>query len=282
MTRKRKFIQIIKKLPVLRSVFRSMLRLKIFAGRIGEFTGEGIRWLWKSRETTNITGDLTQNSEQFLASAVGLVIGAPIDRVIAAFVELKNDKALQEHYLKQLSSHRDKFITDPKPRFGRRLAWYALVRIIKPRVVIETGVDKGLGSLVITAALRRNAEEGYIGKHFGTDINPDSGFLLSGDYASHGRVLLGDSITSLTNFTDDVDLFISDSDHDARYERKEYDTITQKLAKNAILVSDQGTRALMDYSKSTGRKFLFFHDQTTSAWMPSSGIGFSWKSSKGY
>ena len=37
--------------------------------------------------------------------------------------------------------------------YGRRLGWYALVRALKPRTVVETGADKGLGSCVL-AALR--------------------------------------------------------------------------------------------------------------------------------
>ena len=33
--------------------------------------------------------------------------------------------------------------------------------LTKPKIVVETGVDKGLGACVLTAALMKNSEEGY-------------------------------------------------------------------------------------------------------------------------
>jgi hypothetical protein len=49
---------------------------------------------------------------------------------------------------------------DPVAKFGRRVGWYALARALKPSVVVETGVEKGLEALVLCAALLRNAQEG--------------------------------------------------------------------------------------------------------------------------
>lgn len=278
MNTKRKLILRIKRVRGLRLVFRSLLRFKIFLSRSARYLSEGVHWLVASRETTNTTGDLTNESERFLAATVSIVTGTSTVAVIGYFEELKTNEALVEHYQTQLLDHPDGFATDPVPRFGRRLAWYALTRILKPRVVIETGVDKGLGSLVVAAALLKNESEGNVGQHFGTDINPHAGFLIGGAYARLAQVLVGDSIESLNAFDGMVDLFISDSDHDPRYEYNEYVTIAPKLSDRAIVVSDQGTRSLMDFSDKERRKFFFFHDRTTSAWTPSSGIGFSWRS----
>jgi hypothetical protein len=81
--------------------------------------------------------------------------------------------------------------------FGRRLGWYAIVRATKPQVVVETGVERGHGALLLCAALLRNPDEGVPGRYFGTDINPKADCSLSGKYASIGKILYGDSIASL-------------------------------------------------------------------------------------
>src|SRR5690606_983731 len=97
---------------------------------------------------------------------------------------------------------------------------------LKPRCVVETGLDKGHGAVLLCAALQRNAAEGARhGQYYGTDINPAAGYLLSGPYAMYGKILVGDSIASLKTLTDPIDLFINDSDHSADYEYAEYRSI---------------------------------------------------------
>ena len=67
----------------------------------------------------------------------------------------------------------------------------------KPKIVVETGIDKGLGSVLLCSALLKNKEDGFEGRYYGTDINPKAGYLLSGKYLKVGEILFGDSITSL-------------------------------------------------------------------------------------
>jgi cephalosporin hydroxylase len=114
----------------------------------------------------------------------------------------------------------------------QQLIWYAIVRAIKPEVVVETGVDQGMGAVVLCAALKRNASEGHPGQYFGTDINPRAGYFLKGEYAKFGKVLHGDSLKSLETL-EKIDLFINDSDHSASYERAEYELIRSKLTPRA-------------------------------------------------
>ncbi|MGU9956682.1 MAG: hypothetical protein ACNYPI_03275 [Arenicellales bacterium WSBS_2016_MAG_OTU3] len=60
----------------------------------------------------------------------------------------------------------------------------------KPKTVIETGIDKGMGSVVLASALLRNIEEGFPGEYFGTDINPDAGYMFNGKYAKVGKIYM--------------------------------------------------------------------------------------------
>lgn len=55
------------------------------------------------------------------------------------------------------------------------------MRATKPAVVVETGVDKGLGSCLLSAALTRNSEDEHPGYFYGTDINPKVGYLLQAE-----------------------------------------------------------------------------------------------------
>ena len=54
-------------------------------------------------------------------------------------------------------------------------------------------------SVLLCCALLENREEGYEGRFFGTDINPEAGYLLSGIYSGVGKIIYGDSIQSLAH-----------------------------------------------------------------------------------
>jgi hypothetical protein len=76
------------------------------------------------------------------------------------------------------------------------VAWYAVVRALKPQLIVETGIKQGLGSLVLLAALERNAGEGGSGRLISFDIDPFSGWVVPqrlrarcGRLANHRREL---------------------------------------------------------------------------------------------
>lgn len=172
-------------------------------------------------------------------------------------------------------------MADAEARYGRRIGWYAIVRALKPRVVVETGVDKGLGSCVLTAAILRNRVEGHPGEYFGTDIDVDAGYLLDDRYATAGRIriLYGDSIESLARLDKDIDLFINDSHHSADYEAREYAIVAKHLSPGAILLGDNAhvSPALPEFARQSGRRFLFFHEQPADHWYPGAGIGAAYR-----
>jgi predicted O-methyltransferase YrrM len=236
-------------------------------------------WLFKSNETTNFTYDLEEINERYLASMIADITSAPVDVCFAYIKEVKNDNKLREHIYKTTKMNHRAVISDKEARFGRRVGWYALVRILKPKIVVETGVDKGLGACLLTAALKRNEEEGHKGWYYGTDINPMAGYLLTGDYLDHGSILYGDSIESLKKLDKTIDLFINDSDHSAEYEAAEYKTIAGKLSGCAMILGDNShaTDKLLEFSLETNRRFVFFQEKPHRHWYPGCGIGFSFK-----
>jgi len=239
--------------------------------------GQILRWSVDSREDTNYTYALTDDSLLYLAHTVAVVSGVSPATVQQYFREAQTDEALRDYVLEKTKTSSYRRVADLRVEFGRRLGWYALVRIMKPGVVIETGVDKGLGAVLLCSALLRNRAEGAPGRYYGTDIAPKAGYLLDGIYKEVGQVLYGDSITSLNAFDKPIDLFINDSDHSATYELEEYKVVLPKLTSTGILLSDNAhvASSLAQLSLEAGRKFVYYPEVPKDHWYPGAGIGFS-------
>jgi predicted O-methyltransferase YrrM len=250
---------------------RSLIRFQLRSMR------QMVRWLYQSRELSNYTYELTETNKKYLASLLAHALGTTYQQVIEFIREAEQDQALADHIDRETAHSQYAMIADRVPKFGRRLGWYAVVRILKPRVVVETGVDKGLGACLIAAALRRNAGEGYAGRYFGTDIDPRAGYLFSGDYARLGQILYGDSLKSIESLQDQIDLFINDSDHSADYEAAEYEIAQAKLSSVGVIIGDNAhcTDKLHEFSLRQGRDFLYFNEQPVDHWYPGAGMAIS-------
>jgi len=237
------------------------------------------QWLVTSGETTNHTYELSGLSKTYLAHTVAAVTGATPAAIAAFIAEAESDTALAQHVRAAQSAlpPERRALGDFAARFGRRLGWYAVVRALKPALVVETGVDKGLGAVLLSAALLRNRAEGRPGRYIGTDNNPNAGYLLGGPYAEVGHVAFGDSLETLGKLAEPIGIFINDSDHAAGYETREYDAVRDKLAAGAVVLSDNAvsTPALAEFAEATGRRFLFWRETPAEHWYGGGGIGFA-------
>ena len=235
------------------------------------------KWAWKDTEDDNFYYKLSSLNNDQLAQTVSTITGISYSIILQYFDELERDDELRQHIKIGIATAR--YGKDIKVDFGRRLGWYAFIRSMKPKVVIETGVDHGVGSCVITSALIRNANEGFPGYYYGTEINTEAGKLLSGKYKVFGEILYGDSVTSLRKCDKEIDIFINDSDHRADYEYLEYQEVSNKLSKNAVILADNAhvTDKLSQFSRETNRKFLFFSEKPANHCYPGAGIGISFK-----
>lgn len=241
-----------------------------------------IDWLFRSREDTNYTYDLDPRNMLHMAHAVALVTGCPVEQAKHLFAEAIGDAALTAHITASIERLPQALreVADPTPRFGRRLAWYAVVRALKPTLVVETGVDKGLGGVLLCAALLRNAADGAAGRYLGTDIRPDAGYLVSGRYAEVGRVAHGDSLATLRGLGEAIGVFINDSDHSVAYERAEYEAVRHLLGPSSVILGDNAhaTDELAQFAAATDRRFLFFREQPRDHFYPGAGVGFAFGS----
>jgi predicted O-methyltransferase YrrM len=267
--------RLVARIPVVGRMAGVFFRARLPAPFVWRTWTSATAWLFRSRETTNFTYDLTERNVAHLVEFVAVVTRRPSTEIAGYVQELLEDETLATHIVQRTKESGEGFKSDLVARYGRRMGWYAFVRALRPTVVVETGVDKGLGSCVLAAAILRNRAEGFPGKYYGTDINPRAGFLLSGPYKEVGEILYGDSIESLRTMTEPIDLFINDSDHSAEYEGREYDVVESKLAPGAVALGDNAhvTDKLLEFARRTNRRFLFFGEDTGSFWFPGCGIG---------
>jgi hypothetical protein len=233
----------------------------------------------RTGEFHNFTYELTEASLRYLTETVAVASGRPVSEIEGYIHEAMHDKDLAAHIHRMMKGGSRVGATQVVAMpFGRRLGWYAFARAMKPRVIVETGVERGHGAVLLCSALLRNAQEGAPGRYFGTDINPKAGWLLAGPYASVGTVLYGDSIESLTKLPETIDLFINDSDHSAEYEAREYLVVAGKLSPHAIVLGDNShvTDKLAQFARQTGRRFLYYQETPQKHWYPGAGLGIAY------
>jgi predicted O-methyltransferase YrrM len=234
-----------------------------------------IRWAFNSKEHYNHTYDLTDLNLHYLDSYISVVSGHDLAAIEKYAAELQEDKELRNLLRERTLESPDRHNSDVEPRYGRRVGWYALIRATKPRVVVETGVDRGLGTAVIAAALKRNSSEGFPGTVHATDIVPECGHLLAEPYKAFCRIWIGDSVETLKQFNERVDIFLHDSDHRPEYEWAEFLAIKPLLHPASLVLSDnsQQTAKLFEFAQTIGKSFLYFQDAPKDHWWPGDGIG---------
>ena len=237
--------------------------------------GGMFRWAFTSKEHYNYTYDLTDLNKTYLASYIAVVTGHKVEAVQNYFHELESDDNLRGTLRERALASPERHNSDVEPRYGRRLGWYALVRLTKPRVLVETGVDRGLGTAVLAAAMMRNAQEGFPGMVYATDIVTTCGHLLAEPYTKYCKIVLGDSVENLKKFSGSADVFIHDSDHRPEYEWAEFLAIEPRLHDGSIVMSDnsQQTSKMFEFAQRIGKSFLYFQDAPKDHWWPGDGLG---------
>jgi predicted O-methyltransferase YrrM len=241
---------------------------------------EGYQWLLNSCERDNFTYLVTERNQKHLGSLISLITGVSYEQVRGYFREVLESKEFQESYNRSVARYQGKLRLDPTemPRIARRLGWYAMVRILKPKCVMETGVHYGLGAMVLGLALEKNQSEGHEGQYIGVDIVGTAGILFKeSPYSKMGQVYTSDSIEFINNYQGKVDLLVVDSDHSAEYEYREYHAACKILSDKAMILGDNAhsSDSLHQFSLEKGRKFAFFREDPEEHWYPGAGIGFS-------
>jgi hypothetical protein len=261
--------------PILGRIISYLLRLKIAAGLFFSYSWVIGKWFVSSREYTNFTYALTPENVEDLADFVSVVTGEKSSIAKGFIDEIQQDSQLRKHIENGSKNLPFSDGADKTIHFARRIGWYALVRVTKPVVVVETGIDKGLGSCVIAAALKKNHADGISGKLLAVDINPNAGGLINGEYGEFVEKIFSDSLAAIDGMTQDIDLFIHDSDHSFSHEASEYERLVDRLSAKSLVISDNAhvSRELRQFANRVRRKYLFWSERPAGHFYPGGGIG---------
>ena len=165
---------------------------------------------------------------------------------------IQDTKNLETHfynYFKNLKdvefpSKKKPYPTDYSIKSDSCLFLYGLCRILKPDVIVETGVAYGLSSSYILKALQENGK--------GTLYSIDSTFrpwessamigdAVPSDLRKQWKLILGSSsqkLIEVLNSLEKIDIFLHDSLHTYENMSYEFETSWPYLTKNGFLLSD--------------------------------------------
>jgi hypothetical protein len=211
-------------------------------------------------EPDNFTYELANEDElEAWVSGVAAVSG---DRAAAVIAEAREDPELRRRV--RAAAARRWWWAKRSPPFGKRLGWYALVRLLCPALVIETGVHDGLGALLLLRALERNADDGQPGRLISFDINPAAGWMVGSHPLWELRIEpAAQGMPRLLAEGAELGLFIHDSLHTYANERAELQTAARHLAPRGVLISDNAhaTTALRDTCEEFGLECFVFNER---------------------
>jgi hypothetical protein len=160
---------------------------------------------------------------------------------------------------------------------GRRLGWYVAARVLKPELIVETGIHAGLGSRLLLLALRRNRAEGAPGELLSIDISDQTGALVEKDLRDHWRQLIGSTYDVLPTAVAGrkVGMLIHDSAHTYECERFEFETALAVAADPIALISDNAhaTTALPDLAAERELPYGYFQEKPRDHFYPGAGLG---------
>jgi hypothetical protein len=187
-------------------------------------------------ELESWTYDLA-NEDQLIAA-----VAAAFDRPIAEIAGYAQE-AHTDHELNERLSTRVRWRFDFKRRLpiGNRLAWYLLVRTRKPSLVVETGIYRGLGSLVLLRALERNAADGTPGELMSFDASDASGELADQGHPRWRRVI-GLTTEAIRPALEGcrVGMLIQDTPHTEENQMAEYGAALTNADPPLVLVDNSG------------------------------------------
>ncbi len=146
---------------------------------------------------------------------------------------------------------------------------YIAIRALRPRIVVETGVDKGASTSYILKALSANGK-GFLysidlpnqcyrtsSGEIHVDSSPprhESGYLIPPKLKGRWKLVLGNTWHTLPPLLDQlgqIDLFLHDSEHTYETMAFEFETAWAHLSAGGLLVSDDATwnESLSDFAQ---------------------------------
>ncbi len=164
--------------------------------------------------------------------------GTDVEQLRQYIVEADTDPELRQHLTRRL---RWRFDVKHRPELANRLGWYLLIRALRPRLVVETGVYNGFGSLTLLCALERNAAEGSPGELISFDASD-----VAGSFVDRHRYPGWRHVVGMT--TDVLEDTLAGSKIGALFQDSDHSIAVQELEFGAALANPEATLLLVDAS----------------------------------
>lgn len=235
--------------------------------------GSRLSWLFRSRETANFTYETTELGKRHLADFVALVTGSAPEDCLGYVRELTGDKAFWNFVRERTLAGPWRHSSDSAGGPAKRYLYYAFARALKPRLIVEAGMDKGLGTCILNLAARKNNAEGSTCEVIGLDQDLERVFLAGEPWVPRESLRIGDSPALIAEMGQPIDLFIHDTTNDPAHEWQQFAALENALAANGIVISAWHTEALRGFADRTGRMCLMFQDSPLDHWYPGSKLG---------
>ena len=138
---------------------------------------------------------------------------------------------------------------------------YALVKLLQPAVMVETGVGAGVSSWTILHAMEENGVGQLVSIDLptpNTELLPDVGYLVPAELRNRWSLRTGPSqrlLPEVLNELGEIDIFQHDSRHSYSNQLREYNTAWPFIRSGGMLVSDDvGNDALYDACRGWNRE----------------------------
>ena len=111
---------------------------------------------------------------------------------------------------------------------------YALIRLLKPKKVMELGIHHGASTCHIASALQKNRP---LGKVTSVDLNANAGDMIPVSLSKRVNLLNADGLTALEKALDDsIDFIFEDMDHSFETGKAVAELAQTKLKPGGLLV----------------------------------------------
>jgi predicted O-methyltransferase YrrM len=245
------------------------------AAQVGPKLRQVLAWSVRSREIANFTYDTSRTSKLLLAATVAEIAGAETSQIAGYIEELEADRELAAHVVAIMQGAQDRWSADPFFAPGRRLAFYLAARALKPRHVVEAGVEKGLGAVLLSRAIQRNAAEGHPGEYLGIEFNRARSITLYDTYPERaGHIERGDSLAVLRSRQQPIDLFIHDTVPEPGHMRAQLEAVLPLMSAGGLIASTWTTPELIDHALGHGLKLLTHQEEPEGHWFAGDRVAF--------
>jgi hypothetical protein len=231
---------------------------------VGAWAGKPLRSaryvLW-SPEVDTFTYAIANADE--MAERLGAVLDRPAAELQGFITEALEDPELGPRLTRDIG-WRVLFMKRRPPLPSHHLSAWAIIRAIKPAIVVETGILDGLGSRTMLRAIQLNQAEGSPGRLISFDVMPGAGALVPERLRTAWSPVYEPTPEAFPAHLDglEVGLFLHDSVQTAEHLGAEAETILPRMESRGVMMTVAGwTGTLEELGEKTGGRSRTFRER---------------------